>query len=137
MSTKNWNRRGKSSKWWLPVHERYAAVHFAYQYPKWKRELEALSDTAKAITYSDMPKGNIDPDPTFNLVARREQLMRKTDLVERCAREAEKTLYSWILLAVTDDSMSYDTLRQRGIPCGQRMFYDRIRKFYFLLSEHL
>ena len=131
-------RSKKTGKWKIDVHEFYMAMHFAYQYNKWVKELDALSDTSKAIQYSDMPKGNIDPDPTFELVARREQLVRNVDLVKQCAKEADAELSEWILLGVTNEGVTYDNLKAlKGIPCGKDMYYDRRRKFYYLLSRRI
>ena len=131
-------RSKKTGRWKIDVHEFYMAMHFAYQYNSWRKELEGLTDTSKAITYSDMPKGNINPDPTFDLVARREQLVRNVDLVERCAREADADLYEWILLGVTNEGVTYENLKAlRSIPCGHNVYYDRRRKFYYLLSKKI
>ena len=131
-------RSKKTGRWKIDTHEFYMALHFAYQYRKWVEELEGLTDTSKAITYSDMPKGNINPDPTFDLVARRERLVRNVDLVERCAREAEPELYEYILAGVTNEGITYDNLKAlKDIPCGKDMYYDRRRKFYYLLSQRI
>lgn len=131
-------RSKKTGRWKIDVHEFYMAMHFAYQYNSWRKELEGLTDTSKAITYSDMPKGNINPDPTFDLVARREQLVRNVDLVEQCAREADADLYEWILLGVTNEGVTYENLKAlRNIPCGHNVYYDRRRKFYYLLSKKI
>lgn len=131
-------RSKKTGRWKIDVHEFYMALHFAYQYKKWCEELEGLTDTSKAITYSDMPKGNINPDPTGELVERREQLVRNKDLVERCAKEADPELYEWIMLGVTNEGITYQSLKEfKGIPCGKDMYYDRRRKFYYLLSRNI
>ena len=131
-------RSKKTGRWKIDVHEFYMALHFAYQYKKWCEELEGLKDTSKAITYSDMPKGNINPDPTGELVERREQLVRNKDLVERCAKEADPELYEWIMLGVTNEGITYQSLKEfKGIPCGKDMYYDRRRKFYYLLSRNI
>ncbi len=131
-------RSKKTGRWKIDVHEFYMAMHFAYQYKKWCEELQGLTDTSKAITYSDMPKGNINPDPTGELVERREQLVRNKDLVERCAREADPELYEWIMLGVTNEGVTYENLRAlRNIPCGHNVYYDRRRKFYYLLSKKI
>lgn len=131
-------RSKKTGRWAISTHAFYAALHFAYQYNEWKKELSGLTDTSKAITYSDMPKGNINPDPTGELVERREKLVRKIDIVERCAREADPELYEYIMLGVTNENVTYDNLRAlKNIPCGHNVYYDRRRKFYYLLDKYM
>lgn len=132
------NRSKKTGKWKISAHEFYMAMHFAYQYHEWKKELTGLTDTSKAITYSDMPKGNLNPDPTGDLVERREKLVRNIDIVERSAREADPELYEWLMLGVTNDGVNYESLRTlKGIPCSRNTYYERRRKFYYLLSKQI
>lgn len=131
-------RAEKTGKWRISKHEFYAALHFAYQYNDWKKELSSLMDMSKAIQYSDMPKGNINPDPVGDLVERRESLIRKIDMVERCAREADRELYEYIMLGVVNENVKYDNLYTlKGIPCSRNTYYDRRRKFYYLLSREM
>lgn len=132
-------RAEKTGKWRISKHAFYAALHFAYQYNEWRKELSGMTDTVKAIQYSDMPKGgNPDQDPTCTLVARREQLVKNTDLVEQCAHDADPDLYEYILLGVTNEGVTYDHLKMmKNIPCGKDMYYDRRRKFYYLLGNKL
>lgn len=131
-------RSKKTGRWKISTHEFYMAMHFAYQYHEWKKELSGLTDTSKAIQYSDMPKGSIDPDPTGELVERRERLVRSIDIIESCARRADPDLYEWIMLGVTNDGVNYDSLLTlKGIPCSRNTYYDRRRKFYYLLSKKI
>lgn len=131
-------RSKKTGRWKISTHEFYMAMHFAYQYHEWKRELSGLTDTSKAIQYSDMPKGSMDPDPTGELVERRERLVRSIDIIESCARRADPELYEWIMLGVTNDGVNYDSLLTlKGIPCSRNTYYDRRRKFYYLLSKKI
>lgn len=131
-------RSKKTGRWKISTHEFYMAMHFAYQYHEWKKELSGLTDTSKAIQYSDMPKGSMDPDPTGELVERRERLVRSIDIIESCARRADPELYEWIMLGVTNDGVNYDSLLTlKGIPCSRNTYYDRRRKFYYLLSKKI
>ncbi|MBQ1208727.1 MAG: hypothetical protein IIX65_09370 [Lachnospiraceae bacterium] len=132
------NRSKKTGKWKISAHEFYMAMHFAYQYHEWKKELTGLTDTSKAIQYSDMPKGSLNPDPTGDLVERREHLVRNIDIVESCARKADPELYEWLMLGVTNDGINYESLRTlKCIPCSRNTYYERRRKFYYLLSKQI
>lgn len=131
-------RTKKTGRWKISTHEFYMAMHFAYQYHEWKKELSGLTDTSKAIQYSDMPKGSLNPDPTGDLVERREHLVHNVDIVERCAMESDPELYEWLMLGVTNDGVNYESLKTlKGIPCSRNTYYDRRRKFYYLLSKRI
>ena len=56
-------------------------------------------------------------------------------MVERVAKETDDELWFYILKAVTED-LSYNYLKSRlEMPCGKDMYYDRYRKFFWLLSK--
>ena len=56
-------------------------------------------------------------------------------MIEQAAMEADEELYIYILKAVTE-GLSYTYLRSvMNIPCGKDMYYNRYRRFFWLLSE--
>ena len=64
--------------------------------------------------------------------------VRNVDLVERCAMEADPDLFKWIMWGVTNEDVTFNTLKAlKGIPCERDTYYDRRRKFYYLLSKKL
>ena len=75
---------------------------------------------------------------TEHLVIRRMKLRERCELIEQTAIEADPDLYPYILEGVTAEYASYKYLRQvKEIPCGKNMYYDRRRKFYWLLSKKI
>lgn len=143
-------RAAKTGKYMISKHEFYMTMHFALQYPEWKKALRNMSDTSKAITYSDMPKGNMSPDPTGDLVEKREKLYDKVLLVERSAKAAvyedimgrmcvpnvRKQIYQMLLRGVTEEGVTYNTLRVTGnIPCCRNVYNRMKRRFYFILNS--
>lgn len=55
--------------------------------------------------------------------------------IEKAARDADPYLASYILKAVTE-GLSYSYLKARlEIPCGRDMYYDRYRRFFWLLDR--
>lgn len=61
--------------------------------------------------------------------------LERVVLVERIAGEADNDLHTYILKAVTE-GLSYTYLRTKmNIPCGRDMYYDRYRKFFWLLDN--
>jgi hypothetical protein len=82
-----------------------------------------------------MPTSNLPGDPTGNRAVARAQLNERIEMVERIAKEADDYLWYYILKAVTEN-LSYTYLKTKlGIPCGKDMYYDRYRKFFWLLSK--
>ncbi|MBR2258565.1 MAG: hypothetical protein IJ899_14795 [Blautia sp.] len=126
----------KRSKWWLSKHRFLELYHYCLQYREWKAELESL-DGRRAVGYDAAPGGGGESsDPTYNLARRRAELEEKILNVEECAYEADGELAKYILLGVTDDSATYNFMDKRlNIPCGKNTYYDRRRKFYYLLDK--
>lgn len=53
----------------------------------------------------------------------------------KTAREADEELQNYILKAVTED-FSYSYMKTRlNIPCGRDMFYEKYRRFFWLLDK--
>jgi hypothetical protein len=74
-------------------------------------------------------------DLTAKYATLRAQYAEKIALVEDTALEADPVLYKYILKAVTE-GLSYPYLKTNmNIPCGKDMYYDRYRRFFWLLSE--
>ena len=50
--------------------------------------------------------------------------------------DADQDLYQYLLKAVTSEDVTYRYLKMiMRIPCGKKMYYDRRRKFYWLLDQ--
>jgi hypothetical protein len=106
------------------------------QYPFWKRTYAALLDLSIASSkLTGMPSGGSVSDVTYKSATRRSHYAEKIKLVEDTAKEADPYLYEYILKAVTEE-LSYTYLKTKmQIPCGRDMYYDRYRKFFWLLSK--
>ncbi len=126
----NQNKYGISKKRFKELY------YWCLQYGEWKDELKYKTDTAKSIQISGMPSAHNTGDPTFQLVARREQLERNCKLIEQTAIETDPDIYQYLLKAVTDEDVTYWYLKTvMGIPCSKNTYYDRRRKFYWLLDQ--
>ena len=126
----------QKNKYWISKHRYYELKHFCMQYPEWKREYAIFCDDS-------IPLSTINTSPTELLPGNysdKRYLMKMTysnriKLIERIAREADQYLYEYIIKGVVE-GRSYTYLRTvMGIPCGKDMYYDRYRKFFWLLSE--
>lgn len=124
------------NKYWIDKHRHYELKHFCLQYPTWKRTYKALEQLGMTMTtYEHTPSNGALSDVTAKYAMRKHYYSSKIELVEKAAKAADQDLYLYILKAVTE-GVSYTYLRSRmGIPCGRDMYYDRYRKFFWLLSE--
>lgn len=126
----------EKNKYWIDKHRHYELKHFCLQYPMWKKAYAEFSDTSVSLsTIEHVPTSNIPGDPTAKRVMMKSYYQERINLIEKVAMEADKYLYNYILKAVTEE-LSYTYLKSKlGIPCGKDMYYDRYRKFFWLLNE--
>lgn len=130
-------RLSQKNKYYLPYSARCAAIYYARQYQEWEVERKAIENTSKAISYDgDRVQTSGDSDPTFSASEKAEELANKMKLIEDTVRAADSQIYYYLLLAV-GYGLTFDQLKAFGMPAEKDMFYDRRRKFYFLLSKKI
>lgn len=128
ISTKN--------KYWIDKHRHYELKHFCLQYPDWKKAYADFDDPSIPLsTIERVPTSNLPGDPTAKRAMMKAHYMEKIKLIEQTAKEADRYLYEYIIKAVTEN-LSYTYLKSKlEIPCGKDMYYDRYRKFFWLLNK--
>lgn len=120
--------------YWIDKHRYYELKHFCLQYPSWKRAY-AERNCPKTSSLRNAYTGNEYSDPTADRAIQKAYYSDRIELVEKIARETDRDLHTYILKAVTQE-LSYTYLKSRlNIPCGRDMYYDRYRRFFWLLSE--
>lgn len=126
----------EKNKYWISKHRHYELKHFCLQYPQWKKEYAALNESSISLSAIERtPSRNLPGDPTARRVAARLYYQERINLIEKVAKETDEVLYPYILKAVTEE-LSYTYLKSKlNIPCGRDMYYDRYRKFFWLLSN--
>ena len=126
----------ESNKYWISKHRHYELKHFCLQYPEWKKEYLTLGvPSASSAMLEVISSTNTPSDLTARYAIRRVYYAERIDLIEKIAKEADKYLYEYILRAVTE-GLSYTYLRSKlKIPCSRDMYYDRYRRFFWLLNE--
>jgi hypothetical protein len=126
----------EKNKYYIDKHRYYELKHFCLQYGEWKKAYTSCCESIIfASRYEEMPASSMPGDLTAKYAMKRAQYAEKIELIEQIAREADEFLYPYILKAVTE-GLSYTYLKARlEIPCGRDMYYDRYRKFFWLLSE--
>ena len=127
------NELSGKSKYHLSKHRYLELKHFCLQYPDWKRQLRELDGMkASGLIFG----GNVEwADGTGRLGIKRAELSTKIELIEQISRKAEPTLAGYILLCVTEGRTFPQMQAAMDIPCGKNMFYDRYRKFFWLLDQ--
>ena len=126
----------EKNKYYIDKHRHYELKHFCLQYREWKK---AYADCCDAVIFASkcdcIRSSNIPSDLTAKYAIKKAEYDAKIKLIEQIAREADEYLHYYILRAVTE-GLSYTYLKARlDIPCGRDMYYDRYRKFFWLLSE--
>ena len=128
ISTKN--------KYYIDKHRYYELKHFCLQYGEWKKAYLACTDSViHTSTYSDTTGSCTTSDLTAKYAMKRVFYGNRLKLIERTAMEADEYLWHYILRAVTE-GLSFTYLKTTlNIPCGKDMYYDRYRRFFWLLSQ--
>ena len=126
----------EKNKYWIDKHRHYELKHFCLQYPMWKKAYADLEGPGLSSCMTDrLPSSGGPGDPTAKRAVRKTYYLERIKLIEKTAKKADEELYSYILKGVTEE-LSYTHLKSKmSIPCGRDMYYDRYRKFFWLLSE--
>lgn len=126
----------EKNKYYIDKHRYYELKHFCMQYSEWKKAYASCCESIIFTSSLDkQPSNNTHGDLTAKYAIRRAQYAEKIEMIETLAKEADEYLYPYILKAVTE-GLSYTYLKTKlDIPCGRDMYYDRYRKFFWLLSN--
>ena len=126
----------RKNKYYIDKHRHYELKHFCLQYPAWKKAYADLLDMSISLSKTDgMRNGSIIGKPTERYAIDRSYYAERIKMVERVAMDADEYLWKYILKAVTE-GLSYTYLQtQLGIPCCRDTYYDRYRRFFWLLNK--
>ncbi|MCR5704240.1 MAG: hypothetical protein K6G85_06420 [Eubacterium sp.] len=122
----------KKNKWYISKHRYYELKHFCLQYPEWVEKYKSAIRYPQGIGNTESPEWN---DPTGNSVESMDIWRTKIRKVEEAAFRTDEVLGRYILKAVTED-LSFNAMKMLyEIPCEKDMYYDRYRKFFYILSN--
>lgn len=127
-------RFSRNSKYYISKSAFLTAFWWCLNYPEWKSEHDLGISPRSSGNGSG---GGGISDPTAVQAIRLSDLAEKIELIERTAYEAEPELHPYLLMYVTREDLTFDKLKALGMACERKMFYDRRRKFYWLLSQRL
>ena len=128
-----------SSKYWLPKQRFLTVYHYCLQYPEWEDEYNAIKASmgSKAVNYDAMPHGGGTGDPTSSEAMRLADIDMKMQQVRDTVYKVAPELYQWLLKGVTEDRPFWYLKDVMNIPCERDMYYDRRRKFYYLMAKKI
>ena len=93
-------------------------------------------DITKISDLKKSSRTNKITDYTAETVEKRLYYSERMDMINKAAQNADTELASYIFKAVTQ-GLSYEALRlQMNMPCSRDVYYDRYRKFFYLLSRY-
>ena len=136
MSTVIRPKISEKSKYYIDKHRYYELKHFCLQYNEWRKAYASCNDAIVFASKIDRgPSSNVPSDITAKYGVMKAHYDRRIKLIEQTAKDSDEFLHPYILKAVTE-GLSYTYLKSKmDIPCGRDMYYDRYRKFFWLLSE--
>ncbi|MBS5955375.1 MAG: hypothetical protein KIC73_00530 [Clostridiales bacterium] len=123
------------SKYGISKNRFWELYYWCLQYGEWKDELKYKTNTVGSMEITDMPTSHNGGDATQELAMRRVMLEQNCRLIEQTAIEADSDIYQYLLKAVTEDVPYWYLDMIMNIPCSRNTYYDRRRKFYWLLSQ--
>lgn len=126
----------KKNRYWISRHRYHELKHFCLQYPGWRKAYAELLEYGVAVSnITNEFRTNDISDPTAKIAIMKMNCMDRIEMIEKAAIEADKYLFKYIIKAVTEGH-SYVYLKSKlDIPCSRETYYDRYRKFFWLLSQ--
>lgn len=128
-----------NGKYVLTKEEFLSAKYYALRYNQWLKEYNMLKDSVGAVVSDGMPHAiNNIANPTERLAVRRAELRTRMQIVEEAAMESDPEIGKYIMIMATTPEMTFDRMKAMyNMPCERSMFYERRRKFYYILSRRL
>ena len=128
----------KKNKYYISRYRYYELKYHCLQYPEWVKELrECREDIMSTTSLIFQKKEKCLEDKVSEIAIRKNSLERKIGQIVACCKEADPCLWEYLLLAVTE-GVSWTWLSTvKRIPCCKETYYDRYRRFFYILSRNL
>lgn len=112
-------------------------LHFCRQYPQWKHEAGSLLGI-RAVKADGLPRGSGKSDPTAQAVEKREKLMAKIAVVDKCAMAVGHGEWYAAIIQNVCIGKSYTYMDRALMPTSERnAFFRRRREFFDLLDKEI
>lgn len=124
------------NKYYISKHRYYELKHYCLQYHEWEDELKELNSCPLRCNRSNIYIDPILGDMTAEVAIRKIELQSKMQQIKDLCRQADPSIWSYIFVSVTEGK-SFTYLKMTlEMPAERDMFYDRYRKFFWLLNSH-
>ena len=131
----------QDNKYYISKHRYYELLHFCRQYTEYLAEKEEILATCvRPILnfHKDLDRGYGHYEThsnTENWAIKLANVDEKIKLIEQTAVDADEQLSGYILMSVTS-GLGFDAMKARyDVPCSRNTFYDRYRKFFWILDQ--
>ena len=123
---------------WEITTERYIELRaFCRQYPQWKVEADNMLGVS-AVKMDDMPHGTDVGDPTGRVVERREKLVDKMRMVEKCAAAVSDGKWQQALMLNVCNGTPYEVIRDlhpEMLRTNNKNHFFKARRIFFNLLD--
>ena len=110
-------------------------LHFCRQYPEWKREASSLLGI-KAVKMDGQPHGSNVGDPVAAAAEKREKLMERIGIVDRCAKAVDSGAWYASIIQNVCIGRAYEQMDRALMPTSDRnAYFKRRREFFELLDK--
>ena len=128
------SRFSRNSKYYISKSAFLTVYHYCHNYPEWAK----LHAEGVGLSRGEGDGGTSGiSDRTSSKAIRLADLYEKIERIRQTAYDAEPLLHPYLLMYVTHEDMTFDKLKAKGLPCERNMFYDRRRKFYWMLAKKM
>lgn len=135
MSTVLRTELSRKNKYFISKHRRLELVHFCLQYDEWDKALKMVKYYPSTDLDKVTPSNREVSDITAENAVRLEELKRNMRIVKDTCFETDIEICDWIFLGVTK-GYSFTKLKTAyNLPCEKEMYYDRLKKFFYLLDK--
>lgn len=127
----------KKNRWWLPRERTLELAHYCRQYPDWKRQIKVIGFRISNVnsSLSSIPVLHEPTNKTEELAVILSEYSQAVNRIDRLVVEADEALARYILRGVTEGCPFTKLQMVYNIPCNKNTYYDRYRKFFWLLSQ--
>ena len=109
-------------------------LHFCRQYPEWQMEAASLIGI-RGMKMDGQPRGTKKHDPVAAAAERREQLTRKIDIVDECAKAIGKGEWYAAIIQNVCLGKPYTKIEVTLLPTSHRPDFFRYRREFFELLD--
>ena len=115
-------------------HAYLELYHFCLRYWEFKDKIDEVMQSGGGGMMTCSESAGRYSDPTANKALKIERLRHHCELIEQLALQVDANIYKPLLNNVTTGA-TYDQMKACGteILCGRRQFYEKRKKFFYLL----